>query len=318
MDITKKIEALGIVPVVRIENADDAVPLCRALTAGGLPAAEITFRTDAAEESIRRAAEALPDMLIGAGTVLTAEQADRARAAGAAFIVTPGFNPKVVGHCIEKGYPVFPGCPTSSDIEQAIEMGLSVVKFFPAEAMGGLKTIKALAAPYGNMRFMPTGGVNESNLADYLAFDKVIACGGSWMIDAEAVKNGDFGRIEQLTRSAVQKMLGFRLRHIGINAAGGEEAEGIAAGFEKLFGWKAVSGAASVFAGTGIEVMKGSGRGRNGHIAVETASLPRARAYLEAMGFRFDDSSAVYSGKKLQTLYLADEIGGFALHLVQK
>ena len=148
MDMNKKIEALGIVPVVVLNDADDAVPLCKALAEGGLPVAEITFRTAAAEESIRRVAKELPDVLVGAGTVLTCEQVDRAIAAGAKFIVSPGFNPEVVGYCVEKGYPIFPGCPTTSDIEKAMSYGLKVVKFFPAEAMGGIKVIKAVAAPY--------------------------------------------------------------------------------------------------------------------------------------------------------------------------
>lgn len=202
MDMNKKIEALGIVPVVVLNDADDAVPLCKALAEGGLPVAEITFRTAAAEESIRRVAKELPDVLVGAGTVLTCEQVDRAIAAGAKFIVSPGFNPEVVGYCVEKGYPIFPGCPTTSDIEKAMSYGLKVVKFFPAEAMGGIKVIKAVAAPYGSMRFMPTGGVNEKNLLDYLSFNKIICCGGSWMVKADLIKNGEFEKICNLTKEA--------------------------------------------------------------------------------------------------------------------
>lgn len=168
-------------------------------------------------QAIQAARSALPDMLLGAGTVLTTSQVQSAMEAGAQFIVTPGFNPEVVDFCLEKGIAVFPGCPTTSDMEQAIARGLKVVKFFPAEAMGGLKFIKAVSAPYGQLKFMPTGGVNESNLIDYLAFDKVVACGGSWMVPGDLVEKGAFDEIERLTRSAVQKMLGFEIKHVGVN-----------------------------------------------------------------------------------------------------
>jgi 2-dehydro-3-deoxyphosphogluconate aldolase/(4S)-4-hydroxy-2-oxoglutarate aldolase len=199
----EKIKSLGIVPVVKIDAAENAVPLAEALCRGGLPCAEITFRTDAAEESIRRIAGAMPNMLVGAGTVLTPEQADKAKAAGAKFVVSPGFNPKVVKHCLQNDIPIFPGCSTPTDIEQALEHGLKCVKFFPAEQMGGLSMIKALAAPY-NILFLPTGGINAKNLKDYLNFERVIACGGSWMADAKLIDAGDFAAIEELKREAVQ------------------------------------------------------------------------------------------------------------------
>lgn len=318
MDIAKKIEALGIVPVVKLNRADDAVPLAKALTAGGLPVAEITFRTDAAEESIRRIASELPDMLVGAGTVLSIEQVDRAVAAGARFIVTPGFNVRVVKYCVDKGIPVFPGCPTTSDIEQALELGLKVVKFFPAEQMGGLATIKAVAAPYGAMRFMPTGGVSEKNLNEYLAYDRIVACGGSWMVKPELIDAGDFAAIEEMTRSAVRHMLGFEIRHVGVNCEDGEEALAVARRFALLFGWPVSDGAASAFAGTAIETMKGAGRGAKGHIAIATNSVPRAIAHLESLGVSIDADSIAYKGGKPTLAYLAEEIGGFAVHIVQK
>jgi len=318
MDINKKIEALGIVPVVVLNDADDAVPLCKALAEGGLPVAEITFRTAAAEESIRRVSAELPDVLVGAGTVLSIEQVDRAIGAGAKFIVSPGFNPEVVGYCVEKGYPIFPGCPTTSDIEKALGFGLKVVKFFPAEAMGGLKVIKAVAAPYGAMRFMPTGGVNEKNLLDYLAFDKIVACGGSWMCDAKAIAAKDWGKITELTRSAVQKMLGFEIKHVGINCGDADEAMAVAKKFSALFGWPVKDGNSSTFSGTAVEAMKAPYLGKNGHIAIGTTSCVRAKAYLESIGFEFDENTAKFKGDKLNAIYLKDEIGGFAIHLVNK
>ena len=202
-EMESKLQALGVVPVVVLENAEDAVPMAEALCTGGLPCAEVTFRTEAAEESIRRMAQAYPEMLVGAGTVLTTEQVDRAVAAGAKFIVSPGFDPEVVDYCLEKNIPVFPGCVTPSEIAQAVKRGLRVVKFFPAEQFGGASTIKALAAPYAGIKFMPTGGINAGNLENYLNHKAIIACGGSWMVKGDLVKDGKYDEIRRLTREAV-------------------------------------------------------------------------------------------------------------------
>lgn len=210
MDIYEKLSKYRVVPVIKLDNTEDAVPLAAALIAGGLPCAEITYRTAAATESIRRVAAEFPQMLIGAGTVLTAEQADSAMEAGAAFIVSPGLNPDTVKHCLERGYPVIPGVMTPSEIELALSLGLDTLKFFPAEAAGGLKMIKAVSAPYGMLRFMPTGGISPANLREYLSFDKIIACGGSWMVPPDAVKNKDFKTIERLTAEAVGLAEGIR------------------------------------------------------------------------------------------------------------
>lgn len=202
MEISKKIEELGVVPVVVLEDAKDAKPLAEALCEGGLPCAEVTFRTAAAEESIRLMAEAYPEMLVGAGTVLTIEQVDHAVNAGAKFIVSPGFDPKIVDYCLEKEIPVFPGCITPSEVAQAVKRGLKVVKFFPAEQFGGAATIKAMAAPYVGLKFMPTGGVNAKNLESYLTCKSIIACGGSWMVKGDMIKAGEFDKIKALTQEA--------------------------------------------------------------------------------------------------------------------
>lgn len=201
-DTLKQIGSTGIVPVVVLNKADDAEPLAQALVKGGLPCAEVTFRTDAAEESIRRIAKKFPEMFVGAGTVLTTEQADRAVGAGAKFIVSPGLNPKVVEHCLKKGYPITPGIMTPTELEMALGFGLDVVKFFPAENAGGLKMIKAMSAPYTMMKFMPTGGINATNVRDYLACNKILACGGSWMVKGDLINAGDFAEIERLTKEA--------------------------------------------------------------------------------------------------------------------
>lgn len=204
VEIEKKIEELGIIPVVVLQDAKDAKPLAQALCDGGLPCAEVTFRTEAAEESIRIMTEAFPQMLVGAGTVLTTAQVDAAVAAGAKFIVSPGFDPEIVDYCLEKQIPVFPGCITPSEIAQAVKRGLRVVKFFPAEQFGGVAAIKALSAPYVGLKFMPTGGVSASNLKDYFGCKSVIACGGSWMVKGDLIAAGKFDEIRQMTAEAVK------------------------------------------------------------------------------------------------------------------
>ena len=201
-ELLKQIECMGILPVIKLNDAKDAVPLAKALCEGGLPCAEVTFRTEAAEESIRLMTEQFPEMLVGAGTVLTREQVDAAVAAGAKFIVSPGFDPEIVDYCLEKEIPIFPGCVTPSEVAQAVKRGLKVVKFFPAEPAGGVAMIKAMAAPYNQLRFMPTGGIGTQNLKDYLGFDKIICCGGSWMVKADLIKNGEFEKICNLTKEA--------------------------------------------------------------------------------------------------------------------
>ena len=203
-EVLEKIQEIGIVPVVVLDDAKDAAPLAKALCEGGLPCAEVTFRTAAAEESIRIMSEQFPEMLVGAGTVLTTEQVDRAVAAGAKFIVSPGMNPRIVKYCVEKGILITPGCANPSDIEQALENGLDVVKFFPAEPAGGLKMIKAMAAPYVGVKFMPTGGINQNNVRDYLAYDRILACGGSWMVKGDLVAAGEFDKINELAAEAVE------------------------------------------------------------------------------------------------------------------
>lgn len=318
-EVLEKISKIGIVPVVVLDDAKDAEPLAKALIEGGLPCAEVTFRTAAAEESIRIMSEKFPEMLVGAGTVLTTDQVDRAVNAGARFIVSPGLNPKIVKYCLEKGVPVTPGTANPSDVEQAIELGLDVVKFFPAEAAGGIHMIKSMAAPYTQMKFMPTGGISAKNICEYLAFDKIIACGGSWMVKKELVAQGKFDEIRALTEEAVRTMLGFELRHVGVNCTNEEEAVLVASTFDNLFGFEKKAGNSSVFAGKEIECMKQNGRGKNGHIAIGTNNVVRAMNYLETVkGVRFIEETKVVKDNKLIAVYMEQEIGGFAVHLVQK
>ena len=318
MDFLDKLSLAGLVPVIAINDAEDAVPLCRALAEGGLPVAEITFRTAAAEESIRRVHEELPDVLLCAGTVLTTDQVDRAVKAGAAAIVSPGLNPTVVKYCVDKGIPVCPGTSNPSDIEVALGFGLKAVKVFPAEAIGGIKLIKSMAAPYGDVKFMPTGGVNENNMLDYLSFPKILCCGGSWMVPKDAVEAKDWAKITELTRSAVNKMLGLELRHVGVNSGTPEKAAEDAKLFAKLLGWEMKDGN-SIFVGNAFEIMKKPFKGTHGHIAIATNFIARAKWHLEQRGFVFEDeSNASYKNGKMVAIYLKDEIAGYAVHLLQK
>ncbi len=316
----KELYSIGLIPVIKIEDPLDAVPLAKALIDGGLPAAEITFRTKCAAEAIKNITEAYPEMLVGAGTVLTTEQVDAAIAAGSKFLVSPGLNPKVTAYALSKGVPMLPGCSNPSDIEAALELGLSTVKFFPAEAAGGLKMLKAMAAPYGQLTFMPTGGINQDNLLEYLKFNKIVACGGSFMVKDELIKEKKWDEITALTRNAVKAMLGLEFVHMGINNECAEEAEKGAKLFELMFGMPLRTTSKSIFAGDAFEFMLGKGPGRCGHIAIRTNFVDRAIAYFERLGFEFDKNSITYDDKtgKPKFAYFKDEICGFAIHLVQK
>ncbi len=320
MDMLKQIYNIGIIPVIKINDASKAVPLAKALIDGGLAAAEVTFRTDAAEDAIRAITQAYPDMVVGAGTVLTTEQAQRALDAGAKFIVSPGFNPKVVSWCLEHGVTPLPGCTTPSEIEGALELGLKVVKFFPAEQSGGLDKIKAMSAPYGNVKFMPTGGVSLDNVNDYLANNKIVACGGSFMVKESFIDNDQWDEITALTKKSVDTMLGLEIGHIGINHDNEDEARKTAQ-MLSLFLGKEVGkeSAKGMFVGSQFEIMKSNGPGRCGHIAILTNNVERAIYHLGAKGVKFNEESATYNDDGTRKfIYLAEEYGGFGIHLLQK
>ena len=318
-DFMKTIFSIGVIPVVKIDDASKAVALAKALAAGGIPAAEVTFRTDAAEEAIRQIAQNCPDVLVGAGTVLNIQQCERAIGAGAKFIVSPGYNQDVVDYCLQRGVPILPGCANASDMTRAANSGLEVVKFFPAEQAGGLGYIKAIAPVFPKLMFMPTGGVNAGNLNNYLAFPRILACGGSWMVKADLIAEDRFDEITALCRQAMETMLGFELAHVGINAQDNQQAGTVAGAFQNLFGFPAKEGNSSWFAGSFVEVMKKPYLGHCGHIAISTLTLPRAIAYLERMGVAVDMGTAKHDAKgNMTAVYLKDELGGFAVHLVQK
>lgn len=314
----ERIGELGIIPVVKMEKAEDALPLGRALIDGDLPIAEITFRTSAAEESIKTLTGGLPNLLVGAGTVLTIQQVKKAVSAGAKFIVSPGFNPKVVDYCLENNIPVTPGINNPTQIEMALERRIEVVKYFPAEASGGLPLLKSMSAPYTGIKFIPTGGINLNNLSSYLSDNKVLACGGSWMVKPELISSGNFAEITRLTREAVSTMLGFEFAHLGINEETKDKALNSANLLSHLFYFSVKEGATSIFAGSGFEVMKNQYLGKHGHIAIATNHIYRAINYLKTKGIPVLPETAKEEDGKLKAIYLNQEVSGFAIHLLQK
>ncbi len=316
---TDRLFCTGIVPVIKLEEESAAVALAGALRAGGIYAAEVTFRAAGADKVIKSMRQAFPDMLVGAGTVLTVGQADAAIDAGAQFCVAPGLNPLVAKHCIKRGVPFTPGVSSGSEIESAMELGINFVKFFPAEQAGGLAYIKAVSAPYSSVKFMPTGGINEKNMRDYLAFKKVVCCGGSWIVPDKLVKAKAWKEITALCRDAVDKMLDFSVVHVGVNCENEKGAVSGAAFFEKAFSFQKDERSTSIFAGSGVEFMKSPYLGKNGHIAVGTSNVKRAMFQLEKRGISFDLSTLKTAADgEYVSIYLQEEVCGFAVHIVKK
>jgi 2-dehydro-3-deoxyphosphogluconate aldolase/4-hydroxy-2-oxoglutarate aldolase len=314
----KELYRIGIVPVVALEDAADALPLGAALKKGGVSAIEVTFRTAAAADAIRLLSREMPELLVGAGTVITKAQADAAIEAGAKFIVSPGFQPELVSYVLSKGVPMCPGTATPGEMEQAMALGLSAVKFFPAEQNGGAPMLKALSAPYRDLLFMPTGGVKLENLRNYLALDQVFACGGTWLATKDDIKAKAFDKITARTREAVKTMLNFRIKHVGINSKDEAEAKKTATLLCSIFDFDYNDTELSVFTGTAVEVMKFMGRGSLGHVAIGADNVDRAEYYLRQRGFSFDESTRRGDAAGRTTfLYLSDEIGGFAFHLTK-
>ena len=311
--VSQTISNIGIIPVIAFNSVDEAVPLCRALVAGGLPAAEVTFRTACAEDCIRIINKEVPEMLLGAGTVLTVEQADRAMAAGAKFIVAPGYDPEVTRHVIDKGGLMMPGTATAGEMQQAMNQGCEVLKFFPAEANGGVAMLKNIGAALKSAKWMCTGGVNAKNVNDYLGYSQIVAVGGTWMCKSDMIKAGKWDEITAICKEAVRTMLGFSLAHVGVNCANEGEAEQTAKTLCALFGLEYKAGSSSIFAGSAVECMKAPYLGKNGHIAIATNNLDRAVYHLGRQGVEFDEST-----RKPKAIYLKGEVGGFAIHLVQK
>ena len=317
--IVERVYEIGIIPVIAFNSVDEAVPLCKALVAGGLAAAEVTFRTACAEDCIKKIHEEVPEMLLGAGTVLTIDQADRAMAAGASFIVSPGFDPNVTKHVIEKGGIMMPGTCSPGEMQQAMNLGCEAIKFFPAEANGGVAMLKNIGGALKTAKWMCTGGINAKNVNDYLAYDQIFAVGGTWMCKSDKIKAGAWDEITAMCKEAVDTMLGLELGHIGINSADEAEAAKTAETLGALLNMAVKPGNSSIFVGKKeFEIMKKPGRGTHGHIAIKTNNVDRAIYHLGLRGVKFDMDSKVVKNGKTTAIYMADEIAGFAIHLVQK
>lgn len=317
-DVLKKIGDIGLVPVVVIDDAELAVPAAKALIDGGLEIMEITMRTDQGITAIRKVKEAYPDMLIGAGTVLSIEKAKESVDAGAGFIVSPGLNPELVEWCQNKKIAITPGVVTPTEIQHALKFNLTILKFFPADIFGGIKGCKALYGPYRMVKFIPTGGVSRENLADFADKSYIHAIGGSWMCKPADINTENFSKITRIVKESIDILLGFELAHVGINTESEEESLAVAKMFSDAFGFNLKKGNSSNFSGTGIEINKSKGPGDRGHIAVKTNSIDRAVYYLEKKGYKVDWDSKKVKGQKTIAVYLENEIGGFAVHLLQK
>ena len=319
MDALNIIKDHGIVPVLGLSQAETAPATAAALRAGGLPLLEVTMRAPGALDCLRAIKLADPDMLVGAGTILDVQQADQACQAGADFIVTPGFNPKVVAHCLERGVPVVPGCITPTEIEAGMELGLSTFKFFPAEPMNALAVIPQLCGPYRGIDFIPTAGITLSNLPKYLASDKIAAVGGSFMAPAEMIASHNWSGVTDLCQKAVEASLGFSLAHVGVNCTDRQESLTAAEWFADRFGFPVRAGNRSVFAGEAVECCHANFPGSHGHIAIHTLSPRRAAAYFRSRGIALrDEFRGTDANGALVAAYLAEEICGFAVHILKK
>lgn len=314
----ERISNIGIIPVVRIDDIEDAIPLANAMFEGGIDCAEITFRSNHAKEAIQRITKNNPNMLVGAGTVLTIEQAKDAIEAGASFIITPGFNADIVSWCIKNEVLVIPGVSSASEIEMALSYGLQHVKFFPAESSGGTKRIKDLSAPYQMIRFIPTGGIDTHNMHDYLSLPCVDAIGGSFMLPIEAIQNKDWGNIKKACQNAIDALLDYQLIHIGINNSSKEEAMKTATLFSNLFYFPIYEKPKSTFAGKGFEILHCENNAIKGHVGIYTPYPQRAIYQLAKQNITVREDSVTRNKKTKQInfAYLDLTIAGFDIHLI--
>ena len=316
--VLDSIHDIGVVPVIAIDDAEKGKPLAEALASGGLPVAEITFRTAAGQEAIKNIAKHCPNIVLGAGTVLNVEQVKMAVDSGASFIVSPGYNQDIVDYCQKRGIAVLPGCSNASDMTRAVNAGLEAVKFFPAEQSGGLNTIKALAPVFPSLKVMPTGGINAKNLKEYLSNDRVFGCGGTWMVKKEDINKENWESITDACKKTVDIILDITLKHVGINCEEEKESRCVADAICTLLGLEYKEGNSSIFAGGSFEVMKRPGNGKNGHIAIGVNNIKRALYHFGAKGAAFNFASQKNDNDgNIMAIYFKDEIGGFALHLVK-
>lgn len=314
--IIDKISKIGFVPLVTLDNADDSVPLAKALLKGGIPVAEVTFRTDSALESIKRIAQEVPEVILGAGTVTTIDQVKQAMSVGCQFIVMPGIVPEVVEYCVNNYIEIIPAGVTPRDILTITSYGLDTVKFFPAETFGGIGALKAFSGPFANIKFMPTGGVNEKNYVDYLKLPNVSAVGGSFLIPDKLIKEKKWDAISELCNKLLVKSLDFHIYHVGINTKDEDDSKNITDQLAGIFNVGVNEAPGAYFAGNLFEIIKGTYLGTHGHIGIGTPSVERAIYYLEAKGIKFNQDTFGYDEKgNIIACYFQDEIAGFAFHL---
>jgi 2-dehydro-3-deoxyphosphogluconate aldolase/(4S)-4-hydroxy-2-oxoglutarate aldolase len=314
-NILEHIGFLGILPVAIVEDENKAVPLAQTLSENGLPVIEVTLRTQTAVHVVERIVKEFPDMLVGAGTVITVADAQSVIDAGARFIVSPGLSAKVVEYCIGKSIPVIPGVLTPTEIQQALEYGLEVVKFFPAEAIGGLSYLKAVAAPFKNLKFIPTGGIEQSTLLSYLQFPKVLACGGSWMVHPEMLKTGQFEKIASCTRQAVASVLGFELRHIGLYTRSTADAYKATAQLAKRIQYSVRETEDSLFSEKYVEELQHISS--DDFIALGTNFIERGAVHLAQKGIVVKPETKQFQNGQLVAVDLDLDINGFTLRLIQ-
>lgn len=319
MDIIKQISNIGVVPVIAIDDANKAVSLANALKDGGLAVAEITFRTAQGQQAIENISNNVKDVLVGAGTIINVDQVKLAIEKGAKFIVSPGYIDEVVEYCVKNNIPIIPGTSNASEMAKAVNAGLKYVKFFPAEVSGGLNAIKALAPVFPTLNFMPTGGVNTSNFMDYLNYDRIFACGGSWMVKKDLINNEKWDEITSICKEVVKTMLSFSIKHVGINTNDENEAKSVASTYSRLFNLEYKEGNSSIFAGKDIECLKKPYLGKNGHICIGTNNVDRAIYNLTNKGVSFlEETRSLDEKGNTKNIYLKDEIGGFAIHIMKK
>ncbi len=318
-NVIETIGNAGVLPVVNVPNKELAVPLAKALLDGGLTALEVTLRSADSLESIKAIKEACPQLVLGAGTVLTVDIAKQAIAAGVDYVVSPGYDTELIDFCLENGMPIVPGCSNPSEIQDGLKRGLTVFKFFPSELSGGVDAIKLISGPFPQAKFLPTGGITFANLSSYLSLPCVLACGGSFMAPAAMVKNGEFDKITDLCKKSVDISLGFELAHVGVNHKNGDDALKTAEILSDIFRFATRKCSASSFAGTAVECMNHETYGDKGHIGFSTISMPRAMKYLADKGIEFDEGSIKRDAAgNITCIYFKEQVAGFALHIVKK
>lgn len=313
----EQINTYGILPIATIENEEKAVPLAKTLIECGLPIIEVTLRTDTALKSIEKIAKECPDVLLGAGTVLNIDDAQKAIDAGAKFIVSPGFTPKIVEYCVYRSVPAIPGVLTPTEIQFAIDSGVKNLKLFPIESVGGLPYLKTVSAPFREAKFIPTGGINNSNLLSYLKYPKVLACAGTWILERSMINAGQFNEIASAVKQAVAIMLGFEFKHIGVNPATAGEAKEAINKLEKFFQLPSKDAENSIFVNAVTNEREQLAIVTAGYITLSTNFINRAIAYLKLKGIEIKNETRVEQDGKLKSIYLDIEVAGFAVQLVQ-